>query len=56
MVNRLAVASGEFDAGVAYYGRQVLAADAPKIKAALMLHYAENDEGVMPASRPTGRR
>ncbi len=46
MVNRLAVASGELDAGVAYYGRQVPAADVPKIKAALMLHYAENDEGV----------
>ena len=46
MVNRLAVASGELDAGVAYYGRQVPAADVPKIRAALMLHYAENDEGV----------
>jgi carboxymethylenebutenolidase len=46
MVNRLAVASGELDAGVAYYGRQVPAADVAKIKAALMLHYAENDEGV----------
>jgi carboxymethylenebutenolidase len=46
MVNRLAVASGELDAGVAYYGRQVPAADVPKIKAALMLHYAENDDGV----------
>jgi carboxymethylenebutenolidase len=46
MVNRLAVASGELDAGAAYYGRQVPAADVPKIKAALMLHYAENDEGV----------
>ena len=46
MVNRLAVASGELDAGVAYYGRQVPATDVPKIKAALMLHYAENDEGV----------
>jgi len=46
MVNRLAVSSGELDAGVAYYGRQVPAAEVPKIKAALMLHYAENDEGV----------
>jgi carboxymethylenebutenolidase len=46
MVNRLAVASSELDAGVAYYGRQVAAADVPEIKAALMLHYAENDEGV----------
>ncbi len=46
MVNRLAAASPELDAGVAYYGRQVPAAQVPNIKAALMLHYAENDEGV----------
>jgi carboxymethylenebutenolidase len=46
MVNRLAASSPELDAGVAYYGRQVPAAQVPNIKAALMLHYAENDEGV----------
>jgi carboxymethylenebutenolidase len=46
MVNRLAAASPELDAGVAYYGRQIPAAQVPAIKAALMLHYAENDEGV----------
>ena len=46
MVNRLAASSAELDAGVAYYGRQVPAAQVPNIKAALMLHYAENDEGV----------
>jgi carboxymethylenebutenolidase len=46
MVNRLAVASGELDAGVAYYGRQVPAAQVPNIKAALLLHYAEKDDGV----------
>jgi carboxymethylenebutenolidase len=46
MVNRLAVASPELDAGVAYYGRQVPAAQVPGIKAPLLLHYAENDEGV----------
>ena len=46
MVNRLAVASPELDAGVAYYGRQVPADQVPKIKAALLLHYAENDQGV----------
>ena len=46
MVNRLAVASPELDAGVAYYGRQVPADQAPKIRAALMLHYAEKDDGV----------
>ena len=46
MVNRLAASSPELDAGVAYYGRQVSAAQVPNIKAALLLHYAENDEGV----------
>ena len=46
MVNRLAVASPELDAGVAYYGRQVDDADVPKITAPLLLHYAENDKGV----------
>jgi carboxymethylenebutenolidase len=46
MVNRLAAASPELDAAVAYYGRQVPATDVPKIKAALLLHYAENDPGV----------
>jgi carboxymethylenebutenolidase len=46
MVNRLAAASPELDAGVAYYGRQVPAAQVPNIRAALLLHYAENDAGV----------
>jgi len=46
MVNRLAVSSPELDAGVAYYGRQVPAAQVPSIKAPLLLHYAENDDGV----------
>jgi carboxymethylenebutenolidase len=46
MVNRLAAASPELAAGVAYYGRQVPAAQVPNIRAALLLHYAENDEGV----------
>ena len=46
MVNRLAASSPELDAGVAYYGRQIPAAQVPNIKAALMLHYAENDDGV----------
>jgi carboxymethylenebutenolidase len=46
MVNRLAAASPELDAGVAYYGRQVPAVQVPNIKAALLLHYAENDAGV----------
>jgi carboxymethylenebutenolidase len=46
MVNRLAASSPELDAGVAFYGRQVPAAQVPNIKAALLLNYAENDEGV----------
>lgn len=47
MVNQLAVRLGkDLNAGVAYYGRQVGAADVPKIEAALMLHYAGNDQGV----------
>jgi carboxymethylenebutenolidase len=46
MVNRLAASSPQLDAGVAYYGRQVPAAQVPDIKAALLLHYAENDDGV----------
>jgi carboxymethylenebutenolidase len=46
MINRLAVSSPELDAGVAYYGRQVPAAQVPNIRATLMLHYAEKDDGV----------
>jgi carboxymethylenebutenolidase len=46
MVNRLAVASPQLDAAVAYYGRQVPADQVPNIKAPLLLHYAENDQGV----------
>ncbi len=46
MINRLAAASPELDAGVAYYGRQLPAAQVPAIHAALLLHYAENDDGV----------
>ncbi|MBI3436041.1 MAG: dienelactone hydrolase family protein [Proteobacteria bacterium] len=46
MINRLAAASGDLDAGVAYYGRQIPAAQAANIRAALLLHYAERDDGV----------
>jgi carboxymethylenebutenolidase len=46
MVNRLAAASKNLDAGVAYYGRQVAADQVQNIAAPLMLHYAENDAGV----------
>ena len=46
MVNRLAASSAELDAGVPYYGRQVPAAQVPNIRAPLLLHYAEKDDGV----------
>jgi carboxymethylenebutenolidase len=46
MVNRLAASSGELDAGVPFYGRQVAAEQVPNIRAPLMLQYAETDEGV----------
>jgi len=45
-VNNLAVASPDLAAGVAYYGRQADAADVPKIKAALLLQYAGQDERI----------
>jgi carboxymethylenebutenolidase len=43
MANQLAVHSSALKAAVAFYGRQVAAADVPRIQAALQLHYAEND-------------
>lgn len=46
MVNRMAVASPELGAGVAYYGAQAPAEDVPKIKAPLMLHYGGLDERI----------
>ncbi len=46
MVNRLAAASPHLAAGVAYYGRQIAAEEAAKIKAKLMLHYAGEDERI----------
>jgi carboxymethylenebutenolidase len=46
MVNRVAVASPELKAAVAYYGSQPAATDVPSIKAALVLHYAGLDERI----------
>lgn len=43
-VNDLAVASPDLVAAVPYYGMQPKAEDVPKIKAALMLHYAGLDD------------
>jgi carboxymethylenebutenolidase len=44
--NQLAVAAPDLKAAVAYYGMQPKAEDVPKIKAALMLHYAGLDERI----------
>ncbi|MBI5917613.1 MAG: dienelactone hydrolase family protein [Bacteroidetes bacterium] len=46
MANNLAVHVPNLKAAVAFYGRQPEAADVPKIKAAVQLHYAEMDERV----------
>jgi carboxymethylenebutenolidase len=45
-VNTLAVNEPNLNAGVAYYGGQPKPEDAPKIQAALMLHYAGLDERI----------
>lgn len=44
--NALAVAFPELSASVPFYGRQAKAADVPKIKAPLLLHYGELDKRV----------
>jgi carboxymethylenebutenolidase len=46
MSNNLAVNVPSLKAAVAFYGRQPNAADVPKIKAAVQLHYGSLDEGV----------
>jgi carboxymethylenebutenolidase len=46
MVNKLAVSVPDLKAAVAFYGRQPDAADVPKIKAAVQLHYGGLDQGV----------
>src|SRR5688572_32665354 len=46
MSNNLAVNVPTLKAAVPFYGRQPKIEDVPKIKAALQLHYAENDQGV----------
>ncbi|KUM28051.1 carboxymethylenebutenolidase [Mesorhizobium loti] len=45
-VNTLAVNAPDLSAAVAYYGMQPKAEDVPKIKAALLLHYAGLDERI----------
>lgn len=52
-VDRLAVAAGDkLDAGVAYYGPAPDPAEAPKVKAAMLLHYAGLDERVNKTGAP----
>lgn len=47
MVNRIAIAAGsQLDAGVAYYGPSPVSDEAPAVKAAMLLHYAGNDDRV----------
>lgn len=46
MVNQLAVHVPDLKAGVSFYGRQPDAADVPKIKAAIQLHYGSQDERI----------
>lgn len=46
MANQMAVNAPELNAAVAYYGSQPDAADVPKIKAAVQLHYAGMDERI----------
>lgn len=46
MANQVAVNDPELVAAVPYYGRQPASGDVPKIKAALLLHYAGLDERI----------
>jgi carboxymethylenebutenolidase len=46
LANQLAVHSPDLKAAVAYYGAQPVAADVPKIKAKMMLHYGGLDERI----------
>ena len=46
IANMLATRVPDLGAAVPFYGRQPPAADVPKIKAPLLIHYAENDQGV----------
>ena len=47
MVNRLAVRMPQLAAGVPFYGAAPAVADVPKIKAALLLNFAEQDPNIL---------
>ena len=51
IVNLLATRLPDLRAAVPFYGAPAPTADVPKIKAALLVHYAENDQGIN-ARRP----
>jgi carboxymethylenebutenolidase len=46
VVNRMAAGSPDLAAAAPYYGVQIAAELVPAIKAAMLLHYAENDENI----------
>ena len=46
MTNQVAVNAPDLNAAVPYYGRQPSEEDVAKIKAPVMAHYAENDQGI----------
>ena len=46
IANMLATRVPDLGGAVPFYGRQPAAEDVPKIKAPLLIHYAENDQGV----------
>ncbi len=46
MTNQVAVNSPDVQAAVPFYGRQPASEDIPKIKTALLIHYASNDERI----------
>jgi carboxymethylenebutenolidase len=46
MTNQVAVNAPDLKAAVPYYGRQPAPEDVPKIKAPILAHYAENDQGI----------
>jgi carboxymethylenebutenolidase len=53
MVNRIAVAAGDaLDAGIAFYGPAPDPALAPRVEAAMLLHFAERDERVNATGLP----
>ncbi|MHA2391414.1 MAG: dienelactone hydrolase family protein [Promethearchaeota archaeon] len=46
MTNQVTVNSSDVQAAVPFYGRQPATEDVPKIKASLLIHYAEDDERI----------